>query len=105
MTIAKLISYCIAAAMTIVILWAQSQVSILDSPIPQLPWGIVSLVDLYAGFTIFGLWIAYKEPVQKTIFWIIALIVLGNLTTAIYVIYSIRKSRGDIKAFFLGDRI
>ena len=45
MTIAKLISYCIALAMTIVIYWAQTQVSILDSTIPQLPWGVVSLVD------------------------------------------------------------
>ena len=66
MTIAKLISYCIAVAMAIVIYWAQTQVSLFDSPIPQLPWGVVSLVDLYAGFTLFGLWIAYKETVLKT---------------------------------------
>ena len=58
---------------------------IFDSPIPQLPWGIVSLVDLYAGFTLFGLWIAYKEPPLKTFFWVIGLILLGNFTTALYV--------------------
>ena len=103
MTIAKLISYCLAIAMTIVIFWAQTQVSIFDSPIPQLPWGVVSLVDLYAGFTIFGLWIAYKETPLKTFIWIIGLIFLGNLATAVYVIYSINKSKGDIKLFFLGD--
>ena len=78
MTIAKLISYCLAIAMTIVIFWAQTQVSILDSPIPQLPWGIVSLVDLYAGFTIFGLWIAYKETVLRTFFWVVGFIFLGK---------------------------
>ena len=104
MTIAKLISYCIVAAMTVVILWAQSQVSIFDSPIPQLPWGIVSLVDLYAGFTLFGLWIAYKEPPFKTFLWVIGLILLGNLTTAVYVVYSISKSNGDIAKFFLGEK-
>lgn len=103
MTIAKLISYCIVAAMTVVILWAQSQVSIFDSPIPQLPWGIVSLVDLYAGFTLFGLWIAYKESPLKTFLWVIGLILLGNLTTAVYVVYSISKSNGDIAKFFLGE--
>ena len=92
MTIAKLISYCIAVAMAIVIYWAQTQVSLFDSPIPQLPWGVVSLVDLYAGFTLFGLWIAYKETVLKTFFWIIGLIVLVNFTTALYVIYSINKA-------------
>lgn len=104
MTIAKLISYCIAVTMTIVIFWAQTQVSIVDSPIPQLPWGIVSLVDLYAGFTLFGLWIAYKEPLAKTFFWVIGLVMLGNLTTAVYVIYSINNSKGDMKIFFLGNR-
>jgi len=104
MTIAKLISYCIVAAMTVVILWAQSQVSIFDSPIPQLPWGIVSLVDLYAGFTLFGLWIAYKEPPLKTFLWVIGLILLGNLTTPVYVVYSISKSNGDIAKFFLGEK-
>ncbi|MFL2678559.1 MAG: DUF1475 family protein [Candidatus Actinomarina sp.] len=104
MTIAKLISYCIVLAMTIVIYWAQTQVSILDSTIPQLPWGVVSLVDLYAGFTLFGMWIAYKESLLKTFLWVIGLIVLGNLTTAVYVIYSINKSKGDMKVFFLGDR-
>lgn len=104
MTIAKLISYCIAIAMTVVIFWAQSQVSILDSPIPELPWGVVSLVDLYAGFTLFGLWIIYKESLLKSFFWIVGLIVLGNLTTAIYVIYSISKSNGDLTKFFLGDK-
>ena len=104
MTIAKLISYCLAIAMTIVIFWAQTQVSILDSPIPQLPWGIVSLVDLYAGFTIFGLWIAYKETVLRTFFWVVGLIFLGNLTTAVYVIYSINKSKGDMRVFFLGNK-
>ena len=104
MTIAKLISYCIAIAMTVVIFWAQSQVSILDSPIPELPWGVVSLVDLYAGFTLFGLLIIYKESLLKSFFWIVGLIVLGNLTTAVYVIYSIRKSNGDVTKFFLGDK-
>ena len=46
MTITKLISYVITVAMIGVIIWAQSQVSLFDSPIPDLPWGIVSLVDL-----------------------------------------------------------
>ena len=85
MTIAKLISYCIAVAMAIVIYWAQTQVSLFDSPIPQLPWGVVSLVDLYAGFTLFGLWIAYKETVLKTFFWIIMIIMI--FIGSIFMIY------------------
>jgi len=85
-----------------VILWAQSQVSILDSPIPKLPWGVVSLVDLYAGFTLFSIWIFYKEPVNKSIVWIFFVMILGNLTTAIYILYSLSTSKGEVNKFFLG---
>ena len=35
-----------------VIFWAQGEVAIFDSPIPDLPWGVVSLVDLYSGFVL-----------------------------------------------------
>ena len=37
--------------------------------------------------------------------WIFFLMILGNLTTAIYVIYCINTSNKDIKKFFLGDNI
>ena len=102
MTITKLISYFISVAMIGVIIWAQSQVSLFDSPIPDLPWGIVSLVDLYGGFILVCLWIAYKESLSAAIIWSFFVLILGNLTTAIYVIYSINKSRGNIVHFFMG---
>ena len=102
MTITKLISYVITVAMIGVIIWAQNQVSLFDSPIPNLPWGIVSLVDLYGGFILVCLWIAYKESLSATIIWSFFVLILGNLTTAIYVIYSINKSRGNIVHFFMG---
>ena len=70
--------------------------------IPDLPWGIVSLVDLYGGFILVCLWIAYKESLSATIIWSFFVLILGNLTTAIYVIYSINKSNGDIAHFFMG---
>ena len=102
MTITKLISYVITVAMIGVIICAQNQVSLFDSPIPDLPWGIVSLVDLYGGFILVCLWIAYKESLSATIIWSFFVLILGNLTTAIYVIYSINKSRGNIVHFFMG---
>ena len=102
MTITKLISYVITVAMIGVIIWAQNQVSLFDSPIPDLPWGIVSLVDLYGGFILVCLWIAYKESLSATIIWSFFVLILGNLATAIYVIYSINKSRGNIVHFFMG---
>ena len=102
MTITKLISYVISVSMIGVIIWAQNQVSLFDSPIPDLPWGIVSLVDLYGGFILVCLWIAYKESLSATIIWSFFVLILGNLTTAIYVIYSINKKNGDIAYFFMG---
>ena len=102
MTITKIITYIITVSMIGVILWAQGQVSIFDSPIPKLPWGVVSLVDLYAGFTLFSIWIFYKEPLNKSIIWIFFVMILGNLTTAIYVLYSFKTSKGNISKFFLG---
>jgi len=102
MTITKIISYIITVSMIGVILWAQGQVPIFDSPIPKLPWGIVSLVDLYAGFILFSIWIFYKEPMNKSIVWVFFVMILGNLATALYVLYSFRTSEGDINKFFLG---
>ena len=46
MTITKIISYFITLSMAGVIFWAQGEVAIFDAPIPDLPWGVVSLVDL-----------------------------------------------------------
>ena len=102
MTITRLISYISAVSMAIVIIWAQSEVPIFQSPIPELPWGIVSLVDLYAGFIFVCLWMFYKEKTKHAVIWTLFMLTLGNLTTAIYVLYSIRSSQGDMKRFFMG---
>ena len=74
MTITKVIAYLITIAMVSTILWAQNQVSLFDSILPTLPWGVVSLVDLYSGFILIGIWIIYKENSLPAIFWIIFLI-------------------------------
>ena len=76
--------------------------NVFDSIIPSLPWGVVSLVDLYAGFILVGIWIFYKEKTISALVWIFFLMTLGNLTTAIYVIYSLNKSKGNITKFFMG---
>ena len=86
-----------------VIFWAQGKVTIFDSPIPDLPWGVVSLVDLYSGFTLFSIWIFYKEKVIPAIVWTFFVMTLGSFTIALYVIYSINNSDGDIQKFFMGD--
>ncbi len=102
MTITKFISYFITVSMGAVIIWAQSEVSVFDSPIAGLPWGIVSLVDLYSGFILFSLWIFYKESLMQAIAWTFFVMTLGSFTIALYIIYSIKNSDGNIQKFFMG---
>ena len=102
MTITKLISYFITVSMAGVIIWAQGEISIFDSPIVGMPWGIVSLVDLYSGFILFSIWIFYKERVAPAIIWTFFVMTLGSFTIALYIIYSIRNSDGNIQKFFMG---
>ncbi len=69
----------------------------------NMPWGIVSLVDLYTGFTLFSLWIFYREKsIFAAILWTIAMMTLGFFTGALYVFLNLMSSNGDWKKFFLG---
>eukprot|EP00958_Prasinococcus_capsulatus_P011160 scaffold1100_cov323-Prasinococcus_capsulatus_cf.AAC.1 len=44
-----------------------------------MPWGIVSLVDLYVGFTIFSLWICHREPNKLyAAVWVFFMMTLGT---------------------------
>jgi hypothetical protein len=69
------------------------------------PWGIVSLVDLYVGFAIFSMWIAYREnSLGRSLVWIGLMIVLGNWTAALYVLLAVRASGGNWQKFWNGAR-
>ena len=66
MTITKIFSYISAIAMTVVIFWAQSQVPILESPIPDLPWGTVSWLTYIQDLSlyVFGFSTKRKQLMQ-----------------------------------------
>jgi hypothetical protein len=68
------------------------------------PWGIVSLFDVYVGFLFFIGWIWYRECcLGMTLIWAIAICVGGNVVAGIYAIIALHKSKGDAKAFFMGE--
>lgn len=49
------------------------------------PWGIVALADLYLGFLLFAFIIAgFESSAFRAIIWIVALVVLGNTISAIW---------------------
>ena len=73
------------------------------SQLLSMPWGIVSLVDLYVGFILFSMWIIYREQTLPiAILWTIAMMVLGFFTGSLYVFLALQKSEGDWRKFWLG---
>ena len=75
------------------------------SQLLAMPWGIVSLVDLYVGFMLFAMWIVYREPVLwQAIVWVILLMILGFLIGALYMLMALYTSKGDWSRFWQGHR-
>ena len=71
-----------------------------------MPWGIVSLVDLYVGFTLFSCWIIYREKRWlPSIIWVILMMVLGFWTGALYTLVALQTSQGDWRRFWHGRRV
>jgi hypothetical protein len=76
------------------------------SQLLSMPWGIVSLVDLYVGFILFSMWIIYREQTLPiAILWTIGMMVLGFFTGSLYVLLALQKSEGDWRKFWLGKHV
>ena len=71
----------------------------------SMPWGIVSLVDLYVGFILFSGWIVYREKsLARSIVWVALVMVLGFFTASLYTLIALQTSGGDWKRFWMGRR-
>lgn len=93
--------------MTAVILWAASS----DDSSAQLaallamPWGVVSLVDLYTGFSLYCGWIWFRERSRLVAAaWSVAMMCLGFQAGCLYAMLALREARGDWARFWLGAR-
>ncbi len=105
MNTAKIISIIGVIAMTFIIArgFITGNFGAEGSQLMSMPWGIVSLVDLYTGFTIFSMWIFYREKsIPASILWTIAMMTLGFFAGSLYVFVNLQSSNGDWKKFFLG---
>ena len=71
----------------------------------SMPWGIVSMVDLYVGFTLFSGWIVYRErsPVRSAV-WVVLMMILGFFTASLYTLIALQTSGGDWRRFWMGRR-
>lgn len=71
--------------------------------IVSMPWGIVSLVDVYVGFTLFSGWIVYRErSLVRSIPWVASTLILGNFASSLYTLVALQRSGGDWKRFWMG---
>ena len=105
MKIAKIISLLGILAMSAVLIYGFTvgDFSGEGSQLMKMPWGIVSLVDLYTGFILFSMWIIYREKsLPVAILWTIAMMVLGFVTGALYTFIALQASNGDWRKFWMG---
>ena len=107
MRIAKIIALVGLLAMTGILVYGFTAGNFAQegSKLLAMPWGIVSLVDLYVGFALFSIWIVYREKAfLPSILWVILMMVLGFWAGALYTLIALQTSRGDWKRFWLGKR-
>ena len=107
MKLAKASALLGAVAMTAVLTYAftNGNLSQEGSVILSMPWGIVSLVDLYVGFFLFSGWIVYREKsLVRSAVWVVLMMVFGFLTASVYAFIALQTSGGDWKRFWMGRR-
>ncbi len=107
MRIAKFIALVGLLAMTGILIYGFTvgNFSTEGAKLLAMPWGIVSLVDLYVGFTLFSCWIVFREKAWlPSVVWVILMMVLGFWTGALYTFVALQTSGGDWKRFWYGKR-
>ncbi|TFG67773.1 MAG: DUF1475 domain-containing protein [Anaerolineales bacterium] len=107
MKIAKGISLLGLLAMTVVLMYGFTvgDFSGEGARLLQMPWGIVSLVDLYVGFTLFSGWIIYREKsALRSIIWVVLMMVMGFWFGSLYTLIALQTSGGDWRKFWMGKR-
>ena len=85
-------------AMLCVTTWAGSIVALWNTPheVATHPWFIATLFDTYFAFLTFWLWVAYKERTATArVAWLIAILVLGNIAMAAYMLIRLFKLPAD----------
>jgi hypothetical protein len=107
MKIAKLIALAGLLAMTAVLIYGFTvgNFSAEGAKLLAMPWGVVSLVDLYVGFALFSGWIVFREKAWlPALLWVVLMMVLGFWAGALYVFIALQTSGGDWKRFWYGRR-
>ena len=66
----------------------------------SMPWGIVSLVDIYLGLIIFCCWVYWREKNKNiALLWTVSILLLGNMISCLYILKSAYESDGSLNDF------
>lgn len=70
-----------------------------------MPWGLATVVEVYAGIGLFAGWIVYRERSRMVAaLWIGLICLAGNAASALYVLAALRACGGDPYGFWMGAR-
>ena len=90
----------VVLTMLCVTTWASNLVALWKTPheVATHPWFIATLFDTYFAFLTFWLWVVYKErTVFARIAWLIAILLLGNIAMAAYMLIKLCRLPADAK--------
>lgn len=74
----------------------KENILMIPSVVTSDPWFVATLVDAYVGFTIFFLWVWFKEKsIASKIVWFVAIMLLGNIATAAYVLLALFRLKAS----------
>lgn len=105
MKLAKVVTVLGLLAMTTVLGYAftQGDFFVEGAKLMAMPWGIVSLVDLYTGFTLFSAWIIYREKsLPVALLWALSVMLLGFFAASLYAFLALQSSAGNWQKFWMG---
>ena len=108
MKTAKVIALAGLVAMTAILIYAftSGDFAAEGAKLIAMPWGIVSLVDLYTGFALFSGWIVYREKaLLPSIIWVVLMMTMGFWAGSLYTFLALQSSGGDWNKFWHGKRI
>lgn len=90
----------VLVAMLAVTGWASGEVALWKTPREVIghPWFVATLFDTYFAFLTFWLWVAYQSRSWLVrVGWLVAILLLGNIAMAIYMLIRLFRLPADAK--------
>jgi hypothetical protein len=71
----------------------------------DMPWGLVSIIDLYLGLILFSFWVVWRESFRvRGIFWALMVLGFGNVISCLYILMACLDTKGNLNKFWLGTQ-